>query len=316
MLLGVTQRGVVVRSSRGSAFVWVILGLLIVTLVYLMVDVGSAKDVFKQYESVKGGKSSSFSRRTVFLNSYIEATGDLSIASSLGLSTEEMQGLGGNKKKNTGGNQPPINWGTDLQAAIDKYKSSHISNMTKAVSCGIEYPMDNQTGMMTANGSGTSLSQGCMFFSCAVAASVVRREVIGVDVLIQNAGHKTSKDSKGLVISPKLPKVGLNSGSSYSNGKPCTPTGLLSGLCTVGKDYGKSMSYDQSFINSGGVYLAHVAGDTSHKYSYGVEHWFVIAGKNYDGSYIILNGAGSNGKNGKFYDSDKGLLNHWMEVSK
>lgn len=79
------------KNSLLRVVMWSTCALLIVTLIYLMLDVGSAGDVFTSYENVKPTSKSNFSKKTIFLVSYVQSTGDLSVSYVAGMTKEEMQ---------------------------------------------------------------------------------------------------------------------------------------------------------------------------------------------------------------------------------
>ncbi len=72
---------------------WSLAALLLVIVVYLVIDLGSAGEVLEHYASLTGTPVSNYNKTIIFLSSYIKETGDLSIAEALGMSEEEAKQL-------------------------------------------------------------------------------------------------------------------------------------------------------------------------------------------------------------------------------
>lgn len=204
------------RRRRGSAFTWIILGLLIVTLVYLMVDVGSSGDVFSQYESVKGGKSSSFSRRVIFLNSYIEATGDLSIANTVGLSSEEMQQLYSSGYRNylenvntkfpSGSVSEQINTLKTDPKYNNSYYSSYIRTVTLKDGSVLGWEEQTTRGAWSSYkpSSSSMASAGCFYYATCALIGAKKGDMYTIERLLNSLGGSVSVGGSGeFVVSGK-----------------------------------------------------------------------------------------------------------------
>lgn len=307
---------------------WSLAALLCVVIFYLVIDLGSAPEVFKAYGTLGGNITSNFNKTVTFLSSYIKNTGDLTIAEAAGLSEEEIKELiepsvGTEESESTGTagivGSTPVSWtSSTLQDSINKWKQSHtVQNMIMDTDGGITYPREQQVTYWTGNGGKGGgchgLGAGCLWFSSAVAASMVSGNVVGVSDLLAARGYKVKLKDGSAYIEPGMEYVGTNSSGCYPDGNACMPGGVLSGFATVKVS---SNFYDQNFINNGGVYLVHANGDTSALLSSGDQHWFVIAGKDSQGRYIVLNGCGSQGSKGYMDPNLRGLLNCIYEVTK
>lgn len=296
-------------------------------VIYLVIGPGNRDIILSQYTTLTNGGKAGITPQLQFLRVYTMTTGDTTLAMSAGLSQDEIENLintgttdeptAGDGSGGSGAINSPWDANT-IEEAIAIYKASVTAcNMEAKTSNGIVYPVEGQVDYWVLHGGGGNgchgLGKGCMWFASAVAASMATGNIVGIESLLEARGYSVSMQGGGAYIEPGISYVGFNSGGAYEDGNKCTPAGLLSGFCTVGND-DSSKTYDQSFIESGGVYLVHAANDNNKLYSKTGEHWFVVAGK-VNGDYIILNGSGSIGKDGILKSSDLGLINHWMKVS-
>lgn len=315
------------KLNLGKPVPIIILLVLIFIMIYLVSDAGSSGTILSQYGTLTNGSHAGITPQLQFLRIYTMTTGDTRLALKAGLSLDEVEQL---VEKGTiedefeaveGGGVIDPPWDTDsLEEAVRQYnESATCSNMKVNNSNGISYPGEIQNSYWTSNGGNGGgchgLGQGCMWFSSSIAASMVTGRICGVQTLLENRGYSVKiVGGNAYINDPGLIKVGYSGSYEYKDGKPCTPKGLLDGICNVSND-STTIRYEQSVIDNGGVYLAHVSDDRADKYSRGGQHWFVIAGKNENG-YIVLNGAGSIGRDGIFKMEDSELINHWITVTK
>lgn len=308
----------------------------LVITIWLMLPAGnSAVETIKIYSELTSKSNGTVDKKLMFVAAYVKATGDVTIAQRLGYSQQTIDEVlqptdpgdqdPSNQDGPHGGVQPSWTAAT-LQQAVAEYKADHpVTNMKVKQAGGISYPADSQNSYWTGNGGNGGgchgLGSGCMWFASATAASVVNGRVIGVADLLEARGYTLStQNGNAYINNPGLSRVGLDGGATYADGKPCTVSGLLSGFCNVSNNKATRTNqsnpwYSQDFIDSGGVYVVHASGDTSHNVSGGGQHWFVIAGKNADGTFIVLNGCGAHGSQGYCTAADAALCGWVLEVT-
>lgn len=119
----------------------VFIGLLCaVFLVYFLVGAKSSVEVFKQYDSIKPGVTSSYSKSLQFLATYLISSGDDSIALEMGLSKDDIDSLkepyteeqdDGDEEENNG----PVIGDSVLAASsavAERFKKSGTPSYTKS----------------------------------------------------------------------------------------------------------------------------------------------------------------------------------------
>lgn len=289
---------------------WVIVAVLVPIMVYLMMDVGSASEIFKRYDSLKPSSSSSYSKAIAFLNTYIQSTGDISLAEAVGVPEEELQQYIDPPAGGGGGNSvtPPWTSGTVNTALEAKYQGTDIGvskgcSLWKVQKDGnkayiMQYQGNSVWGSIQNSSSQSLKSHGCMFFTCSAAISLATGNVVSVDDILTKVGYNVRYQSGAYSIGVYLPKVGYNSDYTYNDGTVCAPDAILNrfGVANAGSniDTLKSSDFDKCF------FLVHAINDaTNHYLSSGSsgEHWFLIVGKS-GAQYAIVNGSGSAGGSG------------------
>lgn len=326
------------KPSGFQKVLWAILITLIPILFYLLIDVGSASQIFRVYENLKDGSGENYDKSMIFLETYIKTTGDLSLGQAVGLKEEEMQdvigggttgGSNGPDGGDSGGggigsNQPKWDAATIDKALKDKYNGTTINpnDTWKKQQYGRAVYITQKQGykgwQTVKNDSNQSLkSAGCMWFACSSAASIATGKVIGVEDLLKAVGYTVNHNNGTFTINGMLPCVGMDSGKKYANGTKATPTALLS---TVGVSCSEDKGSIPTNVNySNSILLIHCKNDNEGKLSSGGQHWFLIVGED-NGKYVIVEGSGSAaGSNGSVGFCDKSYvhskLNHCYVVA-
>lgn len=111
-----------------KAVLWGIIAILVPIMIYLMVDIGSAADVFKQYESIKPSSSSGYSKSLTFLKTYTQTTGDISLGKTIGMTDEQMQDITGDDHSPT--SPDDVSGDSNIPGNIDK---NDLRSVAKAI---------------------------------------------------------------------------------------------------------------------------------------------------------------------------------------
>lgn len=322
------------KHSKSHAVIWGIVAILVVVMVYLMIDVGSASDVFRLYGSMSKDGSSNYPKSLVFLTSYTRTTGDLSLGNALGMSDDDIQNLldsqdttveqGGGSAVSFTTNYTRAGWEDALkQRGNDSYYS--LSAGYKIVTLnGSDYLVEVQGKTyysLIKNGTDSSIDgNGCWMFAQVNAANALNGSTYSVaDALGARWGETISWSSSSIAW---MNPAG-NSDGHYTDGQRTMneETGVFSALgCSATMIEGDYMTAQEcynkmsasGFDNS--VYI--VYGHASGILSSGSNHWLVVVGLTDDGFQLLGNAS----RNATITLSDlSGVtlpFNHLIKVSK
>lgn len=208
------------KSSKFKKVQWCIILILVPIMIYLLIDVGSAAEVFKQYDSIKGGTSSSFSRRLIFLNSYIQTTGDLSVGQTVGLSPDELEEM----RQYTGyGNSSSVNTkfpSGDIAEQIRQLKNNSSYNNTYYSKCIKEITVNGSilAWEKQERGAWSSFSPnevsmsaaGCFYYATCALIGAKTGSIYTIEQLLTNMGGEVITSNSGEFTVTRKPIANLS----------------------------------------------------------------------------------------------------------
>lgn len=290
-------------------------GLLIiagVVLLYLVISAGEAKSVLLSYDSLKTENTSGFSRKVSFLETYTRSTGDITLATSLGVDKEQAE-----KWKNgviddpTAGDsgivRPPLSgtWQDQLTALKNSGSSdaSHFNNSNfKIVNInGQEFISENQNGQYpnTYDSNNTVSSHGCFLFAMSAILSNKTGQVVTVADMMRKDGASVSYNGMYGYSAPNNNKFNLD-GSDDAAGRILSMFNVNNGIVPLVENQGQVCSdfhtSVKNAIDSGYYVLYYCYGGNGVLSSSGGSgnHWTVIVGYDDNNYKFLCNGDRSN----------------------
>lgn len=273
---------------------WLLIGLCGIALIYLLLDIGDAKEIMKNYSSLRSHNSSSHGKQLQFLRSYSLQTNDFSVASLiLGMSPEEAKNSIGNGGGNGagGGSIGQVGFTTSMtpdgwRDALSKRNADYFSDTAgfKFVNHNgstylVEIQGDYWSKVKAQSSGETVKSVGCWLFACTNSINNLLGSTYGVnDILLA----RNSSDKVEWIDNQKLWDKGLSSRSLNQRGlaaeKPmfnsfgCDMAVISEAKMTAREAYDK---IDNSGFNNC-VYI--IYGHKSGVLSSGNNHWLVVVG--------------------------------------
>ena len=225
------------KHSKSHAVIWGIVAILIVVMVYLMIDVGSASDVFRLYGSMSKDGSSNFPKSLVFLTSYTRTTGDLSLGNALGMDDDDIQSLldptdgstgdsngGGSSQSKTVMGSAGLTYDELMQAARTSGTDSYYSSYSVNTSIGNKYyfaeKQSSSGGMdiIPPGSQSTIKHDGCFMYATVAMASAMTQKAVTIENLCNawgiNYGYDVSTATFNTAAGSTAtsnPKVGSSS---------------------------------------------------------------------------------------------------------
>lgn len=275
---------------------WVFVIVLVPIMFYLIIDVGSAGEIFKLYESMKPDSSSNYSKSMIFLSSYTRETGDTSLAVSVGIPEDEVWSVLPNGDQSTPFNNHFNSQAFDEQVRLLKedrsYNNSYYSTMliVKEVD-GVKYAYENQTtGAWTSYSPGSSSMSGygCFYYASAALVGAEKGSVYTIEQLLTDLGGTVTVNSNGSFVVNPSPISNLNGSIGQLN--------TILNAAGTGKSASVVNSIDESKLASGTMYIIYAtaaAGSSTNLYnpnSAGM-HWTAVVGVS-GNDYIVLGNGG------------------------
>lgn len=124
-----------------------------ITIVYIVIDYGSSDEIVGIYEGVKPDSTSGFNKALQFLESYTQATGDISLAIKRGLSEEDAEIIASGGTIQNGGDPATngANYNPTVSASVQEIINMSESQVWQLISEGKYSSYDEANKAAQAN---------------------------------------------------------------------------------------------------------------------------------------------------------------------
>ena len=183
------------NSKLLKVFEFALIGLCAIVLLDLLMSIGDASTVIRQYDSVKPDSTAGLSKKVQFLKEYTITTGDITLAVSMGMDESTAQQWvddnNRDKDEDTGTRLATGDWKTkltDLQAN-GSYKKYFTANCY-VTSTGYYYECQGRSRNQIKSGTGSTCgSVGCGFYAACMAKTYLTGQIYTtVDYLHEYCG--------------------------------------------------------------------------------------------------------------------------------